>query len=183
MTETKGKFITMTCSLLQLNPEARVEVEKFIKNHTGKAWNQLEPEGWYDTTIVKSIFQITEKHYGTLMAKSIIKVVGRRAISIITKTTGFPKNLSTPLDWLKWEGESFQNDHRGSGVLTHRFITTEPGHVVIEATPPGYDCLLIEGVYEGILNMCDVKTYTVKQIRCVKDGDPFCHYDITWKAT
>jgi predicted hydrocarbon binding protein len=45
-----------------------------------------------------------------------------------------------------------------------------------------YDCILIEGVYEGILEkMCGIKQYKVIQTRCVKKGDPVCEYDITWK--
>ena len=181
MAQIKGKFITMACSLLELNPEAKAEALHEVKSLTGKEWNQLEPEGWYDTSVYEAIFQITEKHYGSLMAWSAIKVMGRRVYPTIAKTVGFPEELHTPLDWLKWEGNSFLDDHKGKDVVPRKFIRTDPGHVVVEGISPGYNCILIEGVYEGIFGMCNITNYTVKQTRCVKKGDPVCEYDITWE--
>jgi hypothetical protein len=67
--------------------------------------------------------------------------------------------------------------------LPRKFLITDPGHVVVEAVSPGYTCVLIEGVYEGILEVCNITSYRVKQTRCVKRGDPVCEYDITWDET
>ncbi len=181
MATSKGKFIMMAYSLLELDPEAEAEAAQTIKRLTGKSCDHLDPEGWYDTNVIGTIFQIAEKHYGSIMAWSTIKVMGRRVFPTIAKTGGFPKDLRTPLDWVKWEGKTFLADHRGSDVVPRKFLVTEPGHVVVEAISPGYTCVLVEGVYEGILGMCNIKSYTVKQTRCVKKGDPVCEYDITWK--
>ena len=182
MAKVKGKFITMECSLLDIYPEAKDEASQSIKRLTGEEWDQLAPEGWYDASVVESILQVTEKHYGSLMGWSTIKVMGKRIFPTIKKTVGFPDSLKTPLDWLKWEGKTFLDDHQGSDVVPRKFLTTEPGHVVVEAISPGYNCILIEGVYEGILEkMCGIKQYKVIQTRCVKKGDPVCEYDITWK--
>jgi hypothetical protein len=183
MAESKGKFIIMACSLLELNPEAQKEALHTVKRLTGKDCNQLAPEGWYDTNVIESIFQVAEKHYGSIMAWSTIKIMGRRVYPTIAKTVGFPKELRTPLDWVKWEGKSFLADHRGSDVVPRKFLRTDPGHVVVEAISPGYNCILIEGVYEGILNMCNITSCSVKQTRCVKKGDSVCEYDITWNET
>lgn len=183
MAESKGKFIIMACSLLELNPEAQKEALQNIKRLTGKEYDQLDPEGWYDTSVIGSIFQIAEKYYGTIMAWATIKTMGRRVFPTIAKTVGFPKELRTPLDWIKWEGHTFLDDHRGRDVVPRKFLITDPGHVVVEAISPGYTCILIEGVYEGILQMCNIRSYNVKQTRCVKKGDPVCEYDITWSET
>jgi len=182
MAKSKGKFIQMACSLLDLNPEAKNEALQAIKRLTGESCNQLTPEGWYDTSVIESIFQVAEKHYGSIMAWSTIKIMGRRVYPTIAKTVGFPKELRTPLDWVKWEGKSFLADHQGRDVVPRKFLRTDPGHVVVEAISPGYNCILVEGVYEGILEMCNIKSYRVKQTRCVKKGDPVCEYDITWSA-
>ncbi len=48
----------------------------------------------------------------------------------------------------------------------HNFLKVEPGHIIVEAISPGYNCILVEGVFEGILDMCNIKTYTVKQALC-----------------
>jgi hypothetical protein len=183
MAKIKGKFIRLACSLLELNPKAKREALHSVKRLTGVEWNQLTPEGWYDASVIETVYQVIEKHYGTLMGWSTIKVIGRRIFPTIAETVGFPEHLHTPLDWLKWEGNSFLDDHKGKDVVPRKFTTTEPGHVVVEAISPGYTCILIEGVYEGILNMCNIKNYTVKQTRCVKRGDPVCEYDIRWEET
>ena len=154
-----------------------------MKRLTGEDCEQLASEGWYDTSIIGSVFQVVEKHYGGIMATSVIKTMGRRVYPTIANTVDFPEDLRTPLDWLKWEGKSFLADHQGSDILPRRFLKTEPGHVIVEAVSPGYTCVLIEGVYEGILKMCNITSYKVKQTRCVKKGDPVCEYDITWNQT
>jgi hypothetical protein len=181
MAKSKGKFIMMAYSLLELNPEAQAEAVQSIKRLTGADVTKLAPEGWYDTNVIGTIFQIAEKYYGAIMAWSTIKVMGRRVYPTIAKTVGFPAHLKIPLDWLQWEGQSFLDDHQGNDVVPRKFLKTDPGHVVVEAISPGYSCILIEGVYEGILEMCKIKHYKVKQTRCVKKGDPVCEYDITWK--
>jgi hypothetical protein len=183
MAKLKGKFITLACSFLELNPEAKKEALDSIKRLTGVEWKQLTPEEWYDTSVIETVFQVIEKHYGDLMGWSAIKVIGRRIYPTIAKTVGFPVSLKTPLDWLRWEGKSFLDDHQGKDVVPRKFLTTDPEHVVVEAISPGYTCILIEGVYEGILEMCGIKQYKVIQTRCVKKGDPVCEYDITWKET
>lgn len=181
MAQSKGKFITMACLVLGLNEAAKADVFQKVKGLTGQEWDQLEHEGWYDTSVINAVFQVAEKHYGPVMAWAAIKTMGRQIFPTIDKTVGLPKHLKTPLDWLKWEGNTFLDDHRGPDVVPRKFIKTDPGHVVVEAISPGYNCLLVEGVYEGILKMCGVKDYAVTQTRCVKDGDPVCEYDIRWQ--
>lgn len=44
----------------------------------------------------------------------------------------------------------------------------------MEASSPGYDCTLIEGVYSGMLNMCGVNKGEVTQTKCVKKDDQDC---------
>ena len=181
MAQVKGKFITMACSLLEFKPAAKADAFQRVKSLTGREWNQLEPDGWYDTGVFEAVFQATEEHHGTLMAWAAIKVMGRRVYPTINKTVGLPKHLKTPLDLLKWEGEGFLDNHQGPDIVPRKFIKTDPGHVVVEAISPGYNCILIEGVYEGILGIYGVKDYQVTQTRCVKKGDPVCEYDIRWK--
>lgn len=182
MAEVKGKFITVACSLLSLSQEAKSEALKTIRDLTGVEWDNLTPEGWYDASVLQAVISSTEKHCGTVTGQAIIKVMGKQIYPTIARTDGFPSTLETPLDWLKSEGQTFANDHRGSDVVPRKFLVTEPGHVVVEAVPAGYDCILTEGVFEGILDMCHVKPYQVIQKRCVKKGDTVCEYDITWET-
>jgi hypothetical protein len=181
MAQIRGKFITMACSLLVLKPAAKAEAYQRVKSLTGKEWDQLEPEGWYDAEGPEAVFQVAEKYHGAVMSRAVIKVMGRRIYPTIDETVGLPTHLKTPVDWLEWEGSNFLNDHRGPDVVPRKFIKTEPGHIVVEAASPGYNCFITEGVYEGILEICGVKDYKVTQTRCVKKGDAVCEYDIRWK--
>ena len=181
MANIKGKFITMSCALLEWKPEAHDTAIKKIRQMTGKEWNQLDPEGWYDTAVLQAVFQAVIDHDGPMLGAASIKVMGRRVYPTIEKTVGLPKDLKTPLDWVKWEGNSFMLDHQGKDVVPRKFLNTELGHVIVEALSPGYDCTLIEGVYAGILDICKIKNYKITQTRCVKKGDPVCEYDISWK--
>jgi hypothetical protein len=182
MAQVKGKFITMACSLLEFKPTVKADALQRVKDITGKEWDQLEPEGWYDTRALGAVFEATEEHQDPLMAWAAIKVMGRRVYPTIDKTVGLPEHLKTPLDFIRWETGNFLSDHRGSDLVPRKLIQTDPGHVVVEATSPGYDCIVMEGVYEGILEICGIKDYKVTQTRCVKKGDPVCVYDIKWKV-
>ena len=100
----------------------------------------------------------------------------------IAATVGLPDHLRTPLDFLKFEAEGFIADHRGDDVIPRKFLKQEEGHVIVEAISPDYSCALIEGVYDGILQLCGVKGGQVRQTKCVRRGDPVCEYDIKWNV-
>lgn len=160
---------------------SQAEAYQRVRKLTGKEWNQLEPEGWYDTLVFDAILRAAEVHEGNIIGQSVSREMGREVYPTIEKTVGLPKHLKTPLDWLQFEGEGFMLNHRGPGVVPRKFTKAEPGHIVVEAVMPDYSCIFIEGVFEGILQMCGVKQYKVRQTHCVKMGDKVCEYDIMWK--
>jgi hypothetical protein len=67
MAKIKGKFITMACSFLELNQEAKQEALQSVKRLTGIEWNRLIPEEWYNASVIETVYQVIEKHYGTLL--------------------------------------------------------------------------------------------------------------------
>jgi predicted hydrocarbon binding protein len=91
-----------------------------------------------------------------------------------------PDQLHTPEEFLRFEAEQFLDNYRGDGAMPRKFIKVDPGHIVIEAASPGYHCSFTEGVYSGILRLCDITNGRVRQTKCVLDGDANCEYDIRW---
>lgn len=180
MAEVKGKFITLACSLLETKPEAKTAALTAVKQMTGKEWNELDPEGWYNTNVFEAVFKAIMDHTSPLLGWAAIKVIGRGVYPTIQRTVGLPTQLTTPEDFIKFEAEGFLANHRGADVIPRKIIKAEPGMVVMEAPSPGYNCSLIEGVYEGILIMCDIRHGKVKQSRCVTKGDTTCEYVISW---
>lgn len=182
MADVKGKFITLACSLLMTKPKAQEIASKTVKEQTGKDYTELEPEEWYDTKILNAVYQAIRDNSSSILADAAIKFIGQKVYPTIEKTTGLPKDLKTPLDFIKYEAEGFKLNHRGADVKPRKILEAKEGKVLIQATSPGYDCTLIEGVYEGILKMCGVQDKEVIQTKCVKKGDPDCEYLITWKV-
>ncbi|MFH0824546.1 MAG: hypothetical protein V2B18_17470 [Pseudomonadota bacterium] len=180
MAEIKGNIIMLACSLLETKPEAKTAALSSVKQMTGKEWDQLDPNGWYDTKVLQMVFQAIVDNTSSLRGWAAIKVIGRKVFPTVHKRAGLPPSLTTPLDFFQYSVQSYRENHRGSDVIQRKIIKAEPGMVVIDAPSPGYSCALAEGIYEGILMMCDVRNGQVKQSRCVTKGDPTCEYVISW---
>ncbi len=117
MAEIKGKFVMLACSLLETKPEAKAQALANVKRLTGSEWNELDPEGWYDTKVLNSVFEAIEGTSSPILAWAAIKVIGQNVYPTIEKTVGLPKSLKTPLDFVKFEAEGFLANHRGADVI------------------------------------------------------------------
>ena len=53
MPEVRGKYITLAGSLMSLYPKQRTEANAVLFGETGKHYNELDTEGWYDTKWIK----------------------------------------------------------------------------------------------------------------------------------
>ncbi|MBP9885631.1 MAG: hypothetical protein KBF93_05020 [Leptospiraceae bacterium] len=176
MAQIKGKFITLSCSLLETKPNAKKEALDVVKNLTGKEFTELDQEGWYDTKVFQAVFKAIEDNTSPLLARAAIKLIGQKVYPTIEKTAGLPKTLKTPLDFIKFEAEGFLMNHQGADVKPRKIMTAEDKNVVIEANSPGYSPVLIEGVFLGILEMCGIKTGRVDY----KEENGNSIYYITW---
>lgn len=176
MAKMKGKFITLSCNLLETKPNAKKEALNAVKNLTGKEFNELDPEGWYDTGVIQAVFKAIEDNSSPLLARAAIKLIGQRVYPTIEKTAGLPKTLKTPLDFIKFEAEGFLLNHQGADVKPRKILVSEEKNVVIEANSPGYSPILIEGVFLGILEMSGIKTGRVDY----KEENGNSIYSIKW---
>ncbi len=180
MAEIKGKFITLACDLIKSKPQARAAAVDAVKKSTGAEPEALEPEAFYDTKVLNSVFTAIEQDSPGVVGAASIKFIGRLVYPTIKNTAGLPDHLKTPLDFVKFEGDGFLANHRGPDVVPRRFEKLEEGHVIVEAPSPGYNCIFIEGVFEGILGMVGVAGASVRQTQCARKGDNTCVYDIKW---
>jgi hypothetical protein len=176
MAKVKRKFITLSCSLLETKPKAKEEALKKVKSMTGKEFNELDGEGWYDTSVMQAVFQAIEENSSSLLAKAAIKLIGQKVYPTIEKTAGLPNHLKTPLDFIKFEAEGFLMNHQGTDVQPRKFLKTEDKDIVVIANSPGYSPILIEGVFLGILEMCGIKTGNVQ----LKEENGNSVYYIKW---
>jgi hypothetical protein len=180
MAEVKGKFITMAASFLRSKPELQEIVYNAVQNATGHRPPDLEPEEWYATSALDTVFQTVRLHQEEFDAWVTLKVMGQEVYYTIKYSGGIPPHVNTPLEMIKFEAEGFLANHRGDDVQPRRILQAQDRHVVMEAPSPGYDCAFIEGVYEGILRMNGIYESKVTQSQCIKNGDATCVYDIKW---
>lgn len=178
MAQVKGKFIMLAGRLMASHGEALRQANQELMRDTGKAWTDLDPEGWYDTRHFENFMQAYAR-VSDLREQAIVRI-GRQVYPTIKNTSGLPPGLDTPLDFIRFEAEGFAANHRGEDVTPRHFVSVEDRHVVVDATAPGYSPLLFEGVYLGILEMCGVYTGRVVQTQAVHKGDATDRFDITW---
>ena len=182
MAEVRGKFITLACDLIKTKPQARAAAINAVKTLTGRDPYELDQEGFYDTKVFDAVFRAIEENSSQVMGWAAIRVIGQLVYPTIKVTAGLPEHLKTPADFVRFEADGFMANHRGNDVVPRKFLKIEDRDIIVEAPSPGYNCVLIEGVFDGILQMCKVKDGSVKQIKCVKNGDSTCVYHISWKG-
>ena len=178
MIEVKGKFITLAGSLMSLYPANRDKADAVLFRRTGKHWNELDPEGFYDTDIYKAF--LDGYCEGSITGEKALITLGRNYFPTIKKLGGIPDDIDNALDLIIYSTRSFADDHRGPGIKPIRITKAVEGDVVLEIPDCGYDCRLGEGVYLGILSMYGIDDAVVEQARCIKHGGTACDFCINW---
>lgn len=178
MAEVKGKFITLTAGLMSPYRRAFEGAAAVILRRTGRNWDALDPEGWYDCSLFGELIE----HYAraSITKEQAVITLGKEVYPTIKQTVGLPDGLNTPLEFIRYEAEGFLANHRGADVRPRFFVRAEEGEVVVRAPAPGYDPRLYIGVYLGILEMCGVKGGRVVQTKAVRNGDGTDEFRITW---
>jgi hypothetical protein len=178
MTEVRGKFITLAGSLMSLYPEQREIADKALYAKTGKHWNELDPEGFYEV----AVYQVFLDAYceASVTGEGALLTLGKNYFPTINKLGGIPEDIDNALDLIIFSTRSFADDHRGPGIRPIKVITADKGDVILDIPDCGYDCRLGEGVYLGILGMYGIDSGSVEQTKCIKQGSPSCEFHISW---
>jgi len=177
MAQVRGKFITLTGALMSLYPEELAQADRALFQKVKKHWHELEPEGWYDTSLI-GLFMDAYVKASPSKEKALV-TLGRKIYPTIKKTEHLP-TFSNPLEFLKYEAEGFLAGHRGNDVKPRHFLRAQQGDVLVEAFAPGYNSKVNEGVFLGILEMCGVNNPKVIQTKCQEKGDNTSEFHITW---
>jgi hypothetical protein len=178
LAEIKGRLITLTGTLMSCHPKQLDQADTLLVAKCGKHWNELDPEGWYDTRSWNSFMDAYAK--ASVSRDRALVAVGRHIYPAIKQAGGLPPALKTPLDFIKYEAEGFLADHRGDDVKPRKFIKEDDHDVVVEAPAPGYNSRLYEGVLLGILEICGVTTGMVEQTKSQENGDATSEFHIVW---
>jgi hypothetical protein len=174
MAQVKGKFITLTGFLMsQKDDKALSFSDKILFSKTGKHWNELDPEGWYDTSLFNGFMKSYEASASD--EKAIIKV-GKHVYPTIKETVGLPPEIKTAFDLIVFEAKGFELNHKGDDVKPRQFVKKQDGFVIVKAPAPGYTQKLYIGVFLGILEMFGITQGKVTMTK----GKPDFEYEIKW---
>ena len=177
MVQLKGKFVTLTAALMGVYPEARDNADQVLFQATGKHWNELDPEDWYDIDHYQKFLAAYVQASPT--GEKAMVTLGRNVYPTIKRTTGLPPHLTTPLDYIKFEAQGYLENHQGVGAEPRKFLKSEEGDVAVQIDKV-HNCLTMEGVYLGILEMVGAAGGKVEHKKCIKCGDAVCELHITW---
>jgi len=174
MADIKGKFITLCGELMSVYKDKLKEADDVLFKKTGLHYNELDPEDFYDTKILRMFMDKYAE--GSITKEKALITLWTGVYPLIKRTVGFPDYVKTPLDLLKYEMDGYLANHRGSDIKPRKLVEAVDGKVVICAPAPGYSQKFYEGVYLGILKMFGVKNRNVVMTK----GAPDFEYTITW---
>jgi hypothetical protein len=177
MSEVRGKYITLAGSLMSLYQKQRTEADTALFAKTGKHFNELDPEGWYDTQWVKLFL---DKYVeASLSGDNALITFGRRIYPTIK--AGLPPQLKTTLDFLKFETEGYIQAHKGPDVKPRKIIKAVEGDFIVQTiVPQWHNAKMYEGVFLGILEMCGVKNGKVLRQTIQESGVNIVEFHVTW---
>ena len=73
----------------------------------------------------------------------------------------------------------YHQANRGSEIGDWSVIKKEPKHIIMNNSTM-HNCHLEEGILLGGISAFGGMAPRIVQTTCVKKGDPFCTFDITW---
>ena len=71
MAQVKGKFITLSCSLLETKPNAKVAALNAVKTMTGKEFNELDQKDGMILKFFQAVFQAIEDNSSPLCSQEL----------------------------------------------------------------------------------------------------------------
>lgn len=173
MAQVRGKFITLIGSLMGIYKDAREQANGKLFAATGRNYNELDAEGWYECEYYINFMDEYVK--ASVSKQKALITLGKQVYPTIKRTVGIPPEIKTPLDCILFEAEGFLFSHKGIDVSPRKFIKKEEGHVIVQAPSVGYPEIFMQGVFEGILDM-----YEVAGSVTITKAAPVCEYEIKW---
>lgn len=174
MSQVRGKYITMAGRMMSLYKKQRDEADSLLFKETGKRYNELGPEDWYDTKWVKLF--LDKYMEGSISGINALVTFGKQIYPSIKAV--LPPHLKTPLDYLKFETEGYTGAHKGPDVKPRKIIKAVDGEFIVEAFVPDWHYpKMYEGIFLGILEMCGVRS---GKVIITEKGGGFTEFKIVW---
>ena len=151
-----------------LNPQM------IFKKISDYSYDDIKPDKRYP---MKQFTLLTDKIEEILNPVVLVKI-GKR-ISPGMVEAGILPNMP-PEDFIKGLPQVYLQANRGPDIGEWEFISEEPNRIIMKNTTL-HNCYLEEGLIIGGVEAFGGKYTRIKQTTCVKNGNDYCTFDITWK--
>lgn len=161
--EVKGKFFHLAARLMNSVSEKHLQTaNNALIDTLGLAWNELEPEEYYSTTLFGLFVETYARAAGD--AEEAIVRLGKLIYPTIKRTSGLPEFLKTPKEFIRFEAAGYLLNHQGIDIIPRKIISQSENSITMYAPAIGYSEKLYEGVWLGMLEMINVTTGKVEKV-------------------
>lgn len=178
MAEVKGKFITLAAGFIKIYPKFYEKADAFVLAKTGLHQDKLDPEAWYDARLYAYLMDCYVE--ASITGEKALVTLGRGIYPTIKRTVGFPPGLETPMDFIEFEARGYLENLRGPEIRPRKITKVSARHAVVQLRMDEQPCKVMEGVYQGMLEITGQSQGTVEHRKCIKKGDAECEFHITW---
>lgn len=170
----------MMCGELMeiLYPKALETINSTLIRYTGKAWNKLDPNEFYDIRLFSECLQSYSS--ATKMGTKAISVFGRHFYPTIQSTYGIPPQIKTITDHLKYESEMFIKTHQGVNVEPRKITAKSEKEIQVLTKSVGYDPILFQGVFIGVFQTIGIRSVVVTHTKRQVSYNDYNEFKITW---
>ncbi len=150
-----------------LNPDI------IFKKITKYSYDNISAIKWYPM----EQFTLLTDHIEKEFSPNVIRKIGKAIIPEMKKAGVLPE--MSPELFLEGLSMVYHQANRGPNIGDWSVIKKEPKHFIMNNSTM-HNCHLEEGILLGGISSFGGNAPRIVQTTCVKKGDSFCTFDITW---
>ncbi len=136
------------------------------------------PDDWVPISAYNRLCEWVEQRVGSVSIQRAGEAIAARAYGHMLREGGLGERPAP--------GEVLREAERFARVLIHDpkgrgwQVLEERGFEAVVRRTQTFNCTLQEGVLRALLEQAGFASVLVEQARCVRRGDPYCDYRVSW---
>ncbi|MFT3836097.1 MAG: hypothetical protein QM723_03755 [Myxococcaceae bacterium] len=136
----------------------------------------VQPNDWYPIEFLLEVMEVVETRVG----KTALSSMGRRLFQL-SHAARLKETARAGADIIFGIDGMYHHANQGKDIGGWKVVMFQPGRARLEKRTP-HACVMEEGILAEALQTIGVPSL-VTQSGCVKNGDPFCTYEISSALT
>ncbi len=147
--------------------------EVVFKEISKYSYGNIDPNKWYPMDQFTMLTDYIEKTHSPL----VLSKIGKAIIPAMKDAKIIPD--MPPEDFLRSLPHVYSEGNKGPNIGNWYVIKDEPKHFILE-NKTLHNCQVEEGILIGGIKAFGGLFAKIDQTKCVRNGDPFCVFEITW---